>query len=104
MARLAKLAVVVALVTMPVLVSTAPAHAATIDVSPSTVAVGGQVTLSGDVLVNGPPACEVPGEVTLISQAFNGLGEFAGVGAVNAPVDAFGNSASPRPSPLSLPP
>jgi len=58
---------------------------------PSTVAVGGPVTLSGDVLVNGQPACEAPGEVTLISRAFNGLGEFAGVGAVNAPVTASGN-------------
>ena len=91
MARLAKLVVVVALVAVPVLVSTAPAQAATIDVSPSSVAVGGQVTLSGDVLVNGQPACDAPGEVTLISQAFNGLGEFAGVGAVTAPVDASGN-------------
>ena len=55
MARLAKLVVVAP---SPCLCSsTAPAHAATIDVSPSVVAVGGQVTLSGDVLVNGQAAC-----------------------------------------------
>ena len=69
----------------------APASAATITVSPSSVAVGGQVTVSGDVLANGTPGCQVPGDVTLISEAFNGLGEFAGVGAVTAPADASGN-------------
>jgi hypothetical protein len=68
----------------------APALAATINVSPSTVAVGGQVTVSGDVLANGQPGCQVPGGVTLISPAFNGLGEFAGVGAITAQADASG--------------
>ena len=91
MARLAKLVVVVALVAMPVLVSGAPAQAATINASPGTVAVGQPVTLSGDILADGQAGCAVPGEVTLISPAFNGLGEFAGVGAVSAPVDSAGS-------------
>jgi hypothetical protein len=33
----------------------------------------------------------VPGDVTLISPAFEGLGEFAGVGATTAQADAAGN-------------
>ena len=33
----------------------------------------------------------MPGEVTLISPAFAGLGEFAGVGATTATADASGN-------------
>ena len=85
---------VLALVATPVLAWGMPAQAATITASPSSVAVGGQVTLSGDVLANGQPGCTVPGEATLISPAFNGLGEFAGVGAVTAPVDAAGNFAT----------
>jgi hypothetical protein len=67
------------------------ADAASIIVSPSSVAPGGDVRLSGDVLVDGTPGCEVPGTVTLISDAFAGLDEFAGVGAVNLPVDATGH-------------
>lgn len=65
--------------------------AASINVSPGTVAPGGNVRLSGDVLAGGTPGCEVPGTVTLISDAFAGLDEFAGVGAVNLPVDATGH-------------
>ncbi len=65
--------------------------AASINVSPSTVAPGGNVRLSGDVLAGGTPGCDVTGGVTLISEAFAGLGEFAGVGAVNLPVDATGH-------------
>jgi len=67
------------------------AVAATIDVNPSTVDAGGQVTVSGDVLANGTPGCTVPGDVTLISPAFVGLGEFAGTGATTATADASGN-------------
>jgi hypothetical protein len=91
MTRFAKVVVLVALIVTSVLAWSVPAQAATITASPSSVAVGGQVTLSGDVLADGQPGCTVPGEVTLISEAFNGLGEFAGVGAVTAPVDAGGN-------------
>ncbi len=69
----------------------ASAVAATIDVNPATVATGGQVTVSGDVLANGTPGCTVPGDVTLISDAFAGLGEFAGTGATTATADASGN-------------
>ena len=65
--------------------------AASINVSPGTVAPGGNVRLSGDVLAGGTPGCEVPATVTLISDAFAGLEEFAGVGAVNLPVDATGH-------------
>jgi len=67
------------------------AVAATIVVNPATVSAGGQVTVSGDVLANGTPGCTVPGDVTLISDAFAGLGELAGVGATTAPADASGN-------------
>ena len=42
-------------------------------------------------LVESAPECTVPGEVTLISDAFVGLGEFAGVGATTAQADAAGN-------------
>ena len=69
----------------------ASAVAATIVVNPSSVPAGGQVTVSGDVLANGQPGCTVPGDVTLISPAFAGLGEFAGVGATIATADASGN-------------
>jgi hypothetical protein len=69
----------------------ASAVAATIDVSPATVDTGGQVTVSGDVLANGTPGCTVPGDVTLISPAFAGLGEFASIGATTATADASGN-------------
>ena len=65
--------------------------AASINVSPSTVAPGDNVRLSGDILANGVPGCDVTGTVTLISEAFAGLGEFAGVGAVNLPIDPTGH-------------
>jgi hypothetical protein len=65
--------------------------AASINVAPTTVAPGGNVRLTGDVLADGTPGCDVSGGVTLISDAFVGLGEFAGVGAVNLPVDATGH-------------
>jgi hypothetical protein len=68
-----------------------PASATSINVSPSNVAPGGTFTLSGDVLAGGTPGCEVPGTVTLISNAFLGLGEFAGTPAVDVPVDATGH-------------
>ena len=65
--------------------------AASINVSPSTVAPGGNVRLSGDILADGVPGCDVTGTVTLISDAFAGLGEFAGVGAVDLPLDSTGH-------------
>jgi hypothetical protein len=72
----------------------APASAASIVVTPNTVAIGGTTTVSGDVLVNGQPGCAVPSQVTLISNAFAGLGEFAGEGAVTVDVDATGHFSS----------
>jgi hypothetical protein len=72
-----------------------PAAAANINVSPSSTATSGTVTVSGDVLVNGQPGCTVPGTVTLISGAFAGISEFAGTGAVDIPVDASGNFNAP---------
>ena len=57
--------------------SVVSAEAASINVTPKSVPVGGKVTLSGDVLgPNGQPACQVPGQVTLISGAFAGQGTF----------------------------
>jgi hypothetical protein len=86
-----RLAAVVAAGVVAIVLSAAPALAATIDVTPSTVSTGGQVTISGDVLNNGTPGCTVPGDVTLISPAFVGLGEFAGTGATIATADASGS-------------
>jgi LPXTG-motif cell wall-anchored protein len=78
---------VVLLSTLSILSPTA--QAASIIVSPTTVAPGGTVRLSGDILApDGTPGCLLPATVTLISDAFVGLGEFAGVGAVRLPVDA----------------
>jgi hypothetical protein len=68
-----------------------PASAASINVSPSTASPRGTVTVSGDVLVNGQAGCGLPGQVTLISNAFVGLGEFAGEGAVTATADTSGH-------------
>lgn len=69
----------------------APAGAASIVATPSSAAVGSTVTVSGDVLVNGQAGCQLPGQVTLISHAFDGNGEFAGVGAVFITADASGH-------------
>src|SRR5262245_45970979 len=70
-------------------VSSPTAQAASIVVSPTTVAAGGTVRLSGDTLApDGTPGCGAPGHVLLVSDAFIGLGEFAGTGAVDLPVDA----------------
>ena len=72
-------------------VTASAAGAATIVASPTSITAGGTFVVSGDVLVNGGTGCEVPGTITLISPVFAGLGEFAGVGAVSAPVDATGH-------------
>ncbi len=59
------------------LVTLVTASAASIDITPATVPVGGTVTVRGDVLgPNGQPGCQVPGTVTLISGAFAGQGSF----------------------------
>ncbi|MDQ6850294.1 MAG: hypothetical protein M3070_10085 [Actinomycetota bacterium] len=51
--------------------SAALASAASINVSPASVPVGGTVTVSGDVLApGGTPGCAVPGTVSLFSAAF----------------------------------
>ena len=89
--RFRRLAVVPATALALIVLGAASAVAATITVTPSTVSTGGQVTVSGDVLANGSPGCTVPGDVTLVSPAFDGLGEFAGVGATIATADASGN-------------
>jgi len=68
-----------------------PASAASIAVSPTSVTPGASVTVSGDVLVNGTRTCAAGNDVTLLSNALVGLGEFAGQGAVTVPVDATGH-------------
>jgi hypothetical protein len=50
----------------------ATVDAASITVSPGSVAPGGPVTVSGDVLAGGSPGCQVPGAVLLFSDAFGG--------------------------------
>jgi hypothetical protein len=77
-----------------VLAAAAPASAATIAVSPTTVQTSGTVTVSGDVLVNGTRGCAVGDDVTLISNAFTGFSEFAGRGALVLPVDSTGHFTS----------
>ncbi len=74
-----------------VLAAAAPASAATIAVSPTSVQTSGTVTASGDVLVNGTRTCAVGDDVTLISNAFVGFSEFAGEGALVLPVDSTGH-------------
>jgi hypothetical protein len=91
MSRSARVALFVGTIALAVPLWASPASAASISVSPASVAPGAQVTVSGDVLANGQPGCTVPGDVTLISPAFVGLGEFAGVGATTAQADAAGN-------------
>jgi hypothetical protein len=73
-----KLLIAAAMVGLVVgLLSVVTASAASINVTPKQVPVGGKVTISGDVLgPNGQPACQVPGTVTLISGAFAGQGTF----------------------------
>ncbi len=89
-ARVRKLTLLLGSLALALPLWASPASAATITVSPSSVAPGAQVTVNGDVLANGQPGCTVPGEVTLISGAFVGLGEFAGTGATTAQADASG--------------
>jgi hypothetical protein len=90
--RIARPLVALTLVVGTLVATGSPASAASINVSPSSVALGGNVQLSGDVLApDGTPGCAVPGTVTLVSDAFAGPGEFAGVGAVDLPVDATGH-------------
>jgi hypothetical protein len=79
-------AIVGIMVASPGLVS-----AASINATPSTVVPGDTVRLSGDILIDGAPGCDVTGTVTLISEAFAGLDEFAGVGAVYLTLDATGH-------------
>jgi LPXTG-motif cell wall-anchored protein len=83
--------VVAAVTVLTAALGVSSASAASIVVDPGTAPPGGTVHLTGDVLADGTPGCEVPGSVTLISDAFVGLGEFAGVGAVVLPVDAAGS-------------
>jgi hypothetical protein len=71
-----------------------PVSAATIVVSPTSVSTSGTVAVSGDVSAGEVLGCEVPGPVTLISNAFSGISEFAGQGAVMLPVDATGHFSS----------
>ncbi|HUI49333.1 MAG TPA: hypothetical protein VL119_11590 [Acidimicrobiia bacterium] len=86
-----RISVIVPLSAVALFALAVPAAAATITVSPTSVSHAGSVTVSGDVLVNGARACAVGDDVTLISNAFAGHGEFAGVGAVTVPVDSTGH-------------
>ncbi len=85
----------IGIVTVVVCAAALPAAAATITVSPTSVQTSGTVTVAGDVLVNGARGCAVGDDVTLISNAFAGISEFAGEGAVVVPVDSTGHFSSP---------
>jgi len=91
LSRITRLLAALALAFGVVAASSTAASAATITPTPNEIAPGDSVVFSGDVLAGGTPGCEVPSSVTLISQVFVGLGEFAGVPAVQIPVDAAGN-------------
>jgi hypothetical protein len=73
------------------LIAVVTASAASINVSSSTVPVGGSVTVSGNVLApGGQPGCVLPGTVTLISGAFAGQGSFQN-SDVETTADSSGN-------------
>lgn len=84
-------AIVGAIVGAMLVATAAPAAAASLLVSPTAVPTAGTVTVSGDVLVNGQRGCAVGDDVTVISNAFVGYSEFAGMGAVQIPTDASGH-------------
>jgi hypothetical protein len=67
-----------------------PASAIAIVVSRTSVPIGGMVIVSGDT-IQGANKCASGDQVTLISNAFAGHSEFAGVGAVFTPVDSTGH-------------
>jgi LPXTG-motif cell wall-anchored protein len=73
-----------------VLITVTPASAVAIRVTPSTVVVGGTVTISGDTLVNGKPGCLPGDDVILISTALNGHVAFV-EGSVELKNDATGH-------------
>jgi hypothetical protein len=56
-----------ALLVITVLAAPAGAAAASITVSPTAVAAGGTVTISGSIPTTGTPSCDVSAQVTLIS-------------------------------------
>jgi hypothetical protein len=68
-------------------VTASAAAASTINVSPSTVAAGGTVTVSGSVA----GGCSPGSQVTLISKAFNPAHEFAGVPAITTSSQSNGH-------------
>ena len=72
---------------LAVLALGAPAVAASLDVSPASVAPGGSVTVSGSVA----GGCATGDQVTLISKAFGPGHEFAGQPAVITTATASGS-------------
>jgi hypothetical protein len=81
---------------LPLFVAPQAVQAASINVSPTTVAPGGTIRLSGDLLApDGTPGCPLPTTVLLISDAFVGIGENEGpgLGSVRLPVDATAHFA-----------
>jgi len=89
-----KIGTVVAGGLLGVVALTGTVAAASITTQPAEVAAGQRVTVSGDVLAGGQPGCETGDAVTLLSPAFAGHGEFAGVPAITATVSAGGTFAT----------
>jgi LPXTG-motif cell wall-anchored protein len=75
---------------MVVLICASPASAVSIVVSRSTAAIGDTVVVSGDTTTASGTHCAAGEDVTLISDAFKGHSEFAGVGAVVTKTDVNG--------------
>jgi hypothetical protein len=91
----------VSLAALALLLGAAPAAAkGSIKVSPNSVPAGGTVTVSGSAA----GGCASGDQVTLISRAFGGQHEFAGVPAVFTPSGSNGSFSVRAPIPSSRAP
>jgi hypothetical protein len=89
-----------ALAAAALLASAAPALAQSLSVSPASVAPGASVTVSGNV----GSGCMHGDQVTVISGAFGGTQEFAGVPAVFTNSDSAGAFSASAPIPATRAP
>jgi hypothetical protein len=89
-----------AIATVALLASAAPALGQSLSASPTSVAPGGSVTVSGNV----GSGCTHGDQVTIISGAFGGTQEFAGVPAVSTNSNAAGAFSASAPIPASRAP
>jgi hypothetical protein len=100
MRRGSRLLMAGALAAAALLASAAPALGQSLSASPASVAPGGSVTVSGNV----GSGCMHGDQVTVISGAFGGTQEFAGVPAVTANSDSAGAVSASAPIPSTRAP